>query len=41
MKKNYFTNYLHKFSELLIKNDEKNFLKITLIIKEIKKKKRK
>jgi len=41
MKKTFFTNYLYKFSKLLIEYDEKNLLKIAAILKEVKKNKKK
>jgi D-sedoheptulose 7-phosphate isomerase len=37
MNKNYFTEYLNKFSKILIDYNEESFLKIVKIIKEIKK----
>ena len=41
MKKNYFTNYLNKFSKIHLDYDNKNFLKIVKILKKIKKDKKK
>ena len=41
MKKNYFTNYLNKFSKIHLNYDNKNFLKIVEILKKIKKDKKK
>tara|TARA_A100001015_G_scaffold315210_1_gene426496 strand:- start:3148 stop:3693 length:546 start_codon:yes stop_codon:yes gene_type:complete len=41
MKNNYFTEYLNKFSRLLINYNNKDFLKIVRFIKEIKKNKKK
>ncbi len=37
MKKNYFKNYLNKFSKILLDYNNKDFLKIVQILKEIKK----
>ena len=39
--KNYFTNYLNKFSKIHLDYDNKNFLKIVKILKKIKKDKKK
>ena len=41
MKKNYFKNYLDKFSKILIDYNNKDFLKIVQILKKIKKNKKK
>jgi D-sedoheptulose 7-phosphate isomerase len=41
MTKNYFKNYLEKFSKILVNYDYKDFLKIIEIIKEIRKNKKK
>ena len=41
MKKNYFKNYLDKFSKILIKYDEKKFLEIAKILRQIKDNKKK
>ena len=36
MKKNYFINYLNKFSKLVLDHNDKDFLKIVEILKEVK-----
>ena len=41
MEKNYFKNYLDKFSKILIKYDEKKFLEIAKILRQIKDNKKK
>jgi D-sedoheptulose 7-phosphate isomerase len=41
VKKNYFKNYLKKFSEILINYSHKDFLKVVKILTEIKKNKKK
>ena len=41
MKKNYLQNYLDKFSKILIKYDEKKFLEIAKILRQIKNNKKK
>ena len=41
MKKSYFINYFNQFSEILSNYDEKDFLKIVQILREIKKKNKK
>tara|TARA_B100000989_G_scaffold86874_1_gene62568 strand:- start:5019 stop:5564 length:546 start_codon:yes stop_codon:yes gene_type:complete len=41
MKKNYFKNYLDKFSNILIDYNEKDFLKIAALIKDVKRNKKK
>jgi D-sedoheptulose 7-phosphate isomerase len=41
MKKNYFKNYLKKFSKILINYSHKDFLKVVKILIEIKKNKKK
>ena len=41
MKKNYFKNYIYKYSEILIKSDINKLLKIANLINDIKIKKKK
>ena len=41
MTKNYFNNYLNKFSRFVLDNNIKDFLKIVKIFREVKKKKKK
>lgn len=41
MKKNYLTDYLNKFAKILIKYNNKDFLKIAQILKEVKSNKKK
>ena len=41
MKKNYLQNYLDKFSKILIKYDDKKFLEIAKILRQIKNNKKK
>ena len=41
MKKNYLTDYLNKFAKILIKHNNKDFLKIAKILKEVKSNKKK
>ena len=41
MKKNYFINYLNKFSKLVLDHNDKNFLKIVEILKEVKRNRKK
>jgi len=38
MKNNYITDYLNKFSKILINYNHKDFLKIIKILNEVKKK---
>ncbi len=41
MKKNYFINYLNKFSKLVLDHNDKDFLKIVEILKEVKRNRKK
>ena len=41
MKKNYFSNYFSKFTKFVLNNNDKDFLKIVDILKEVKRNRKK